>query len=132
MADAVILAAKDAGVRITLLRTAYLRPSFGQELTPAQRRFVDADVDHVMGDVDALRTRHAGDPRVRIDVAAHGIRAVPLPQVVQLAEFAAARSSSLRTLGSLARARAAHSSSVAHAVSLTAMTTAPGMCPDSA
>ena len=91
MADAVIRAAKDAGVRITHIRTAYLRAGFGQELVPAQRRFVDPDVAHVMDDVDALRARYAGDACVRVGVAAHSIRAVPLADVVALADFAAAR-----------------------------------------
>ena len=91
MAEAVIRAAKDAGIRITLIRTAYLRAGFGQELAPAQRRFVDADVSDAMADVDALRARHAGDAAVRIGVAAHSIRAVPLPAVVALTDFATAR-----------------------------------------
>ncbi|MCB0158946.1 MAG: formimidoylglutamate deiminase, partial [Caldilineaceae bacterium] len=91
MADAVIRAAKDSGVRVTLIRTAYLRAGFGQELVPAQRRFVDLDIAPVMDDVDALRARYAGDPLVRVGVAAHSIRAVPLADVVALADFAAAR-----------------------------------------
>jgi formimidoylglutamate deiminase len=88
MADAVIQAAKDVGIRLTLIRTAYLRGGYGQELAPAQRRFVDPGVEQVMADVEALEARHAHDPHIRIAVAAHSIRAVPLPDVVALAGFA--------------------------------------------
>jgi formiminoglutamate deiminase len=88
MAEAVIQAAKDAGIRLTLIRTAYLRGGYGQELAPAQRRFVDPGIEQVMADVAALEARHAHDPHVRIAVAAHSIRAVPLPDVVALAGFA--------------------------------------------
>lgn len=91
MAEAVIEAARSVGLRITLIRTAYLRGGHGQDLTPAQQRFADAAMDPVLQDIETLAGRFAGDPLVTIALAAHSIRAVPLNQVVELVAFAQAR-----------------------------------------
>jgi formimidoylglutamate deiminase len=90
MAEAVIQAAQDVGIRLCLIRTAYVRAGYQQELAPAQRRFCDPDLDPILADVQELQKRHAANPRLRIAVAAHSIRAVPLPQVQLLADFARA------------------------------------------
>ena len=92
MAEAVIQAAQDVGLRLCLIRTAYLRGGYQQELTPAQRRFSDPDLDPILADVLELQKRYAANPLVNIAVAAHSIRAVPLPQVRELAAFARAQS----------------------------------------
>ena len=88
MSHAVIHAAREAGLRITLIRTAYMRGGFGQPLTPAQARFADADVAAVINDVEQLRKAYAHDPTVAVGVAAHSIRAVPIDAVVTLADYA--------------------------------------------
>ncbi len=88
LADAVIRAATDVGIRICLIRTAYLRGGHEQPLTGAQARFADADVDAVLQDVETLRARHTTNPLVTVGVAAHSIRAVPIDQVVTLADYA--------------------------------------------
>lgn len=88
LAEMVIRAAQEAGLRITLIRTAYLRGGHNQELAPAQLRFADADVDLVLRDVETLKQRFAETPQVKIALAAHSIRAVPLPDVQALADFA--------------------------------------------
>ena len=88
MAERVIDAALAAGIRITLLRTVYLRAGFQQALAPGQDRFVDRDVDEALADTLTLHTRYAGHPRVRIGIAPHSIRAVPIAQVTAIAEFA--------------------------------------------
>lgn len=88
LAEAVIAAAHEVGVRLCLIRTAYLRGGFNQPLASAQIRFADAAVDDVLRDVDALRTHYAADPLITVGVAAHSIRAVPLPQVATLAGYA--------------------------------------------
>jgi formimidoylglutamate deiminase len=77
MADAVVLAAKEAKVRIALLRVAYQRAGPGRPAEDAQQRFCDASVDDVLRDVDTLRGRYAGDPAVVVGLAAHSVRAVP-------------------------------------------------------
>jgi formimidoylglutamate deiminase len=91
LADSVIRAALDAGLRITLLRVAYLRAGFGRELEDAQRRFVDASIDETLRDVDALASRWSDDPRVRIGLAPHSVRAVPRQALAACARFAAER-----------------------------------------
>ena len=88
LADAVVRAARDVGLRICLIRTAYLRAGYDQSAVPAQKRFIDPSIDHVLQDLEVLRSRYAGDRHVAIAAAAHSIRAVPLPQVRTLAAYA--------------------------------------------
>lgn len=78
LADAVIRAARDVGIRITLLRVLYARGGWGRPLEPAQRRFVDGDVDDALADVDELRKRFANDEAVRFGLAPHSVRAAPV------------------------------------------------------
>jgi formiminoglutamate deiminase len=77
LADAVIRAALDAGLRITLLRVAYARSAAGRPPEGVQRRFSDPDVDHVLRDVGELSKRWAQEPRVKVGLAPHSLRAVP-------------------------------------------------------
>jgi formiminoglutamate deiminase len=88
LADAVIQAARDEGLRVALLRVAYARAGAGRPAEEAQRRFCDADVDHVLRDVDTLRARYAGAPDVRIGIAPHSVRAVPPEWLGPLAAYA--------------------------------------------
>ena len=89
LAEAVIQAARDAGLRIALLRVVYARAGAGRPPEGAQRRFCDPTLDAALADVDALRLRHAGSVDVRIGVAPHSVRAVPpdwLPEIARYAE----------------------------------------------
>jgi len=74
MSHALVQAAAEAGIRLTLLDTCYLQGGLdGRLLEGPQRRFGD-------GDVDAWEVRIAGlvdGPLVRHGVAAHSVRAVP-------------------------------------------------------
>lgn len=88
LAEAVIAAAREVGIRLCLIRTAYVRGGYNQPLASAQIRFADAVVENVLRDVDELQRRYATDPLITIGVAAHSIRAVPLPQVATLADYA--------------------------------------------
>lgn len=88
LAERVVQAALDEGLRIALLRTAYFRAGPGREPEPGQRRFCDRSVDDVLADLDALRALYAGDPRVVIGVAPHSVRAVPPELLVPLARYA--------------------------------------------
>jgi formiminoglutamate deiminase len=89
LADAVIRAARDAGLRIALLRVVYGRAGAGRPPEGAQRRFSDPDPERALADVEALRARWAGDPAVRIGVAPHSVRAVPPGWLRPIAEHAA-------------------------------------------
>jgi formiminoglutamate deiminase len=90
LADAVIAAAREAGLRIALLRVAYHRGGPGRPAEAGQRRFCDPDVDTVLRDVDRLRARYAGDPDVVVGVAPHSVRAVPPEWLGPLRDYAGA------------------------------------------
>lgn len=90
LADAVIQAARDAGLRIALLRVVYARAGAGRPPEGAQRRFADPDLDRALADVDTLRARYAGAADVRIGVAPHSVRAVPPAYLRPIAEYAGA------------------------------------------
>jgi len=89
MSDAVIRAAKEEGLRVSLLRVAYHRAGPGRPAEPEQRRFCDASVDDVLRDVDALHAKYKNDPDVRIGLAPHSVRAVPPQWVAELGAYAA-------------------------------------------
>ncbi|WP_437591156.1 formimidoylglutamate deiminase [Sorangium sp. So ce1000] len=93
LADAVIEAAREAGLRIALLRVVYARAGAGAGQAPegAQRRFSDASLDAALADVEALRARYAGCEDVRVGVAPHSVRAVPPAWLGEIARYAAER-----------------------------------------
>jgi len=90
LAERVVAAALAEGLRVSLLRTAYFRAGPGRPPEPGQLRFCDPDVDLVLRDVDRLRTLYANEPRVRVGLAPHSVRAVPVPFLGPLAEYARA------------------------------------------
>ena len=74
MGRALMNAASDAGLRMTLLDTCYLHGGIGRPLDEVQRRFGDGDVHRWVDRVDALRSIQS--PTVRIGAAIHSVRAV--------------------------------------------------------
>ena len=84
---ALLAAADDAGVRLTLLDACYLAGGPGQELRGAQRRFADRDALTWVDRVDELR----GAERARIGAAIHSVRAVPPEQLTTVAGWACQR-----------------------------------------
>jgi formiminoglutamate deiminase len=88
LAEAVIDAARAAGLRIALLRAAYHRGGPGRDAEPGQRRFCDPDVDDVLRDVETLRARHGADSDVVVGIAPHSVRAVPPAWLGPLRDFA--------------------------------------------
>jgi len=91
MSDAVIRAAKDAGLRIALLRVLYARGGPGQPPSDAQRRFCDRSLEEGFADIETLQTRFRHDADVRIGVAPHSVRAIPPDWLEDIARFAATR-----------------------------------------
>ena len=80
MSDALLRAAHDTGIRITLLPVLYMAGGFdGRPLSERQRRF-GHDIDPYLRLFDALRA-HEGDT-VRVGCALHSLRAVP-PQAMR-------------------------------------------------
>jgi formiminoglutamate deiminase len=74
MSSAVVAAARDAGLRITLLDACYLSAGFGEPPQGVQRRFSDGTVDAWADRVAALSV---DDPHVVVGAAIHSVRAVP-------------------------------------------------------
>jgi formiminoglutamate deiminase len=92
MGDALVRAAAEAGIRITLLDTCYLTSTVdGQSLDGPQRRFGDGDATGWSARAGALRNAdHA-----RIGAAIHSVRAVPADQLGTVAEWAGSRGAPL-------------------------------------
>ncbi|MEV6680914.1 formimidoylglutamate deiminase [Streptomyces erythrochromogenes] len=87
MGEALIEAAAAAGIRITLLDTAYLSSGFGEAPNAHQRRFSDGTADAWATRVSALKPRgHA-----LIGAAVHSVRAVPADQLATVAGWAEER-----------------------------------------
>jgi formiminoglutamate deiminase len=90
MAEAVIAAAVEAGVRITLLDACYLRGGIDRELEAVQRRFSDGDVGAWAERAGALAAAHGEDDRsVRVGAAIHSVRAVDPDAAATVARWAA-------------------------------------------
>lgn len=91
MADAVIRAALDAGLRVTLLRVAYHEAGPGRPAEGAQRRFASASAEAFLRDTDRLASRWREEPRVNVGVAPHSVRAVPPGWIKEIAAAARER-----------------------------------------
>ncbi|WP_456845540.1 formimidoylglutamate deiminase [Cellulomonas sp. P5_C6] len=87
MAEALRTAAHDAGLRITLLDTAYLTGGIDAPLEGAQRRFGDHDADAWAARVAAIRP----DDTLTVGAAIHSVRAVPLDAIPAIAAHATGR-----------------------------------------
>ncbi|MEU0334253.1 formimidoylglutamate deiminase [Streptomyces sp. NPDC006193] len=87
MGEALIAAAAEAGIRITLLDTCYLSSGFGEPPNAHQRRFSDGSAEAWAERCAVLKERdHA-----RIGAAIHSVRAVPAEQLATVARWAGER-----------------------------------------
>jgi formiminoglutamate deiminase len=91
MGAAVVQAAEEVGVRLTLLDACYLRGGIETEPSAMQRRFCDRDVDTWVARVDRLADREM----VRFGAAIHSVRAVDPEAAAVVAEWAKVRSAPL-------------------------------------
>jgi formiminoglutamate deiminase len=87
MGRAVIAAAGDVGIRLTLIDTCYLEGGIATPPEGAQRRFCDRDAEAWAARVEAL----ADSTSVRVAAAIHSIRAVPPAAAKVVAGWAAAK-----------------------------------------
>jgi formimidoylglutamate deiminase len=77
MGEAILDAAGEVGIGLTLMPSLYQSSSFGGAApTPGQRRFISG-TDEILTLIAALMTQHRNDPQVRIGLAPHSLRAVP-------------------------------------------------------
>ncbi|MGW7407211.1 formimidoylglutamate deiminase [Streptomyces sp. NPDC054833] len=87
MGEALVAAAAEAGIRITLLDTAYLSSGFGQPPNTHQLRFSDGSAEAWAERCSVLKERdHA-----RIGAAIHSVRAVPARELATVARWAEER-----------------------------------------
>lgn len=96
MGEALIAAAAEAGIRITLLDTAYVSSAIlnkhsGQPPNRHQLRFSDGTAEAWADRAGLLKDSN----HVRIGAAIHSVRAVPAGQLSTVAEWAAARQAPL-------------------------------------
>jgi formimidoylglutamate deiminase len=87
----IVRAANDVGIRIALLRVAYVRAGHNKPADPGQKRFIEPDPQEFLKNTDALRSllaRSAGFAWV--GVAPHSIRAVPLGYLREVTAWARA------------------------------------------
>ena len=91
MGHSLVEAAREAGVRLTLLDTCYLAGGLTGDghlpLDDVQERFSDGDVDAWASRVAALEP----DATTRVGAAVHSVRAVPRDQLKPLAEVTRGR-----------------------------------------
>ena len=91
LAKEVVRAASDAGLRIALLRVAYVRSGFQVEQNPKQARFIDKDPATYLKSLEKL-TSDLGQDRspatTWVGVAPHSVRAVPLGFLREVVAYA--------------------------------------------
>ena len=87
MGAAVIAAAREAGIRITLIDACYLHGGIGEELGPGQRRFSDGTAERWADRVAQIET----GPGVRVGAAIHSVRAVLPAEAALVAGWARER-----------------------------------------
>ena len=92
MGEALIAAAAEAGIRITLLDTAYLAAGFGEKPSRHQLRFSDTTADAWAERASLLK---GDDDLVVIGAAIHSVRAVPAGQLSTVARWARERAAPL-------------------------------------
>ncbi len=91
MGAALVQAAREAGLRLTLLDTCYLAGGIGAPLTGVQTRFGDGTSDAWAERAAAMRESAARDATawVRVGAAVHSVRGVPAEAIATVAEWAA-------------------------------------------
>jgi formimidoylglutamate deiminase len=87
LAKQVIRAARDVGLRITLLRVGYARSGYQVPENPRQRRFKDARVEDFLSATSDLRSQTKSDPLVTVGLAPHSVRAVPVSWLEEIARL---------------------------------------------
>jgi formimidoylglutamate deiminase len=87
----ILRAAAEVGIRIALLRTAYVRAGWLKADDPRQARFITPRVDDFLADTDRLRAAipDVSRPgRAWVGIAPHSVRAVPLDYLRAVAAYA--------------------------------------------
>lgn len=94
MGAVLVEAAHQAGIRMTLLDTCYLRGGFDVELNEVQQRYSDRSVDGWI-ERNEQRGSHLLPPTIRSGAAIHSVRALTESQISSVAVWAGAKKVSL-------------------------------------
>jgi formimidoylglutamate deiminase len=90
----VIQAAREVGLRIVLLRTAYLRAGYQKPPNPGQARFITKDPAKFISDIEELsgwvKQSYSRD-EAEVAVAPHSVRAVTLDYLREVSRYAQER-----------------------------------------
>jgi formimidoylglutamate deiminase len=93
----VIAAAQSVGIRIVLLRAAYFRSGYGLPNDRGQIRFFET-LDSYLENTRQLIDAYAAEPaQVRVGVAPHSIRAVPVNEFREITTWARSRKLPIHT-----------------------------------
>jgi formimidoylglutamate deiminase len=87
----VLRAADETGLRICLLRTAYVRAGWRKPEDPGQARFLTPRFEDFIGDTEGVRgalPRISRPGRAWVGVAPHSVRAVPLDYLCDVVSYA--------------------------------------------
>ena len=89
LAKQIIRAAESVGIRMVLLRCAYVRAGFELPPDPGQVRFIEPNADTFLRDAEVLRNEiTAMHPTVSFGLAPHSVRAVPSDYLKQVSDWA--------------------------------------------
>lgn len=94
LADHVVRAARETGIRIALLKVAYARAGWRKPPDPGQARFITSNAADFIAHSDALResvSRLAEPDEAWVGIAPHSVRAVPMPYLIEVVEYARTR-----------------------------------------
>jgi formimidoylglutamate deiminase len=91
LAKQVIAAARSVGIRIVLLRAAYLRSGFQLPRDPGQTRFFESTPEFLANTEALQRQCSVESNEVSLGIAPHSIRAVPLDDLREIAAFGRAQ-----------------------------------------
>ena len=87
LAKQIIAAAQSVGIRIVLLRSAYLRSGYNIPRDPGQLRFFETTTEF-LSRFEALTAAYPSTPGLTFGIAPHSIRAVPFEDLRQMVAFA--------------------------------------------
>jgi formiminoglutamate deiminase len=91
MSEALVAAADEAGLRLTLLDVCYLRGGLTTDgytpLDPVQQRFSDGTVEAWAARVSRFAESRSGSATVRVGAAAHSVRALPSADLARLSDL---------------------------------------------
>lgn len=87
----VIAAAQSVGIKIVLLRSAYMRSGVGMERDPGQTRFFESTSDFLHNTQALIEDFPGVASGISVGVAPHSIRAVPLADLEEIAAWTKSR-----------------------------------------